>query len=126
MDPGGGGYNIYIYIQWLTPTPPPRYQKQSSRGGTRGGHFGGGRSARGASKSVVAVAIVARILGGVFDPKTSVLGSPGVVLATLGSIVVTLASPRDPKGSPMSEREVLGRFRALHLGTHFGTFSHKS
>ena len=75
---------------------------------------------------MVAVTIVARILGGVFDPKTSVLGSPGIVLATLGAIVVTLASPRDPKGSPMSEREVLGRFRALHSGTHFDTFSGKN
>ena len=92
---------------------------------------------------MVAVPIVAHIVGAVFDPETLISGSPGVILAPLGSILVALGSlglhfgslglhfgglglPGDPTGIPIRKREVFRRFGALHLGTHVGTFSHKN
>ena len=63
-----------------------------------------------ATRMVVSVPIVAHIVGTVFDPKTSCLGSLGVILAPLDTIWVTLGSPGDPKGSPMRKRETFGTF----------------
>ena len=54
--------------------------------------------------------MVAHILGAVFDPKTSILGSPGVILAPLGSILVALGSPGDPRGDPLGSKVDLDRF----------------
>ena len=72
---------------------------------------------------MVAVPIVAHILGAFFDPKTSILG--WVILAPLGSILVALGSPGDPKGSPMKPNEKKSGFWELfplYLGSHFDTF----
>ena len=50
-----------------------------------------------ATRTQVAVPIVAHILGAVFDSKTSMLGSPGVILAPLASILVAVGSPGAPQ-----------------------------
>ena len=61
---------------------------------------------------------------GHFDSKTCILGVPGDHFGTLGVHFGALGSQGTPKVSPSAKREVSGRFCALDLGTHFGTFSH--
>ena len=58
--------------------------------------------------------------------KTSILGSPEVILPPLGFILVASCSPGAPKGGPRRTKSSFRDFCPLPLNTHFDTFSHKT
>ena len=76
--------------------------------------------------ALILVRFVALILRAVFDPKTSIWRSLGVILALLGSILVDRAAQGTPKAAQWEKEWILGSFVRRSLVPFESIFAPKS